>query len=323
MMGVGRNQNRFGAFTLIEMLVVISIIVVLAALLLPALSSARERGRRASCLNNQRQIYVGAVAFAGDNDGLLPPTSNQLGGNRLLTLIADNANKWGPTSGRSGYCNWSSQFWLRYLNLPYIKDSNNNYGIRKPSLLYCPSGYHTQPCKNGPLCGQSFFSTLQHPTDYFFSALSSGWHVAYTCGTNGGQWGDITLMNMAGYWTPYVNNGVTYPPLIFSFDSSDCNGIYQSHSPSATTFAAPGMNILRIDGSGQWITTNQTFLDVINNAWTNVCPKGYLLDVGVQTYYECSPSSTPRFFVTGYWIGGQYGAFATPPFGMTYESISQ
>ena len=60
-------RNR--GFTLIELLVVIAIIAVLMAVLMPALSRAREQGKRAVCLNNTKQLQFAWMMYADDNDG--------------------------------------------------------------------------------------------------------------------------------------------------------------------------------------------------------------------------------------------------------------
>ncbi len=65
-------MHQRSAFTLVELLVVIGIIALLISILLPALNSARQRGKNTVCLSNLRQIGMGVAMYASDHDGRFP-----------------------------------------------------------------------------------------------------------------------------------------------------------------------------------------------------------------------------------------------------------
>jgi prepilin-type N-terminal cleavage/methylation domain-containing protein/prepilin-type processing-associated H-X9-DG protein len=72
----GKRPGPF-AFTLIELLVVIAIIAILAALLLPALSKAKEQAQGVKCLANQKQLTLAWKMYTDDNHGVFPPNPDE------------------------------------------------------------------------------------------------------------------------------------------------------------------------------------------------------------------------------------------------------
>lgn len=98
------TQGNRKAFTLIELLVVIAIIAILAAMLLPSLAAAKEKGRRIQCMNNTRQMGLAIVMYSHDNRDNIPQHTKS--GNWLWDMprkSIDSLTNYGPKA-LSFYC---------------------------------------------------------------------------------------------------------------------------------------------------------------------------------------------------------------------------
>ena len=111
------SGEKQASFTLIELLVVIAIIAILAGMLLPALNSAREKGRSSSCMANLKQLGNAFFLYSQENDDYLPAT--------IITI--------------GGYYYWPTKI-EKYLNTQTYKSNSLDGTIDAPKTVFiCPT----------------------------------------------------------------------------------------------------------------------------------------------------------------------------------------
>lgn len=125
----GRREGAWArrAFTLIELLVTISIIAILAAILFPVFSRARENARRASCASNMKQLALGVLMYAQDNDGRL--RKGYAGDYAGYSLWTDYASYVGVPMGGAIYFCPSSNNKFKEGRTPSHSANSTNYDL--------------------------------------------------------------------------------------------------------------------------------------------------------------------------------------------------
>ena len=222
-------RSRRTTFTLIELLVVIAIIAILAAMLLPALSQARESARRLACLSQQRQIVTAMIPFAGSND-------------RRASIIGSNfTSEWGHTPYK-----WQ----VSTMVTPY-----EDHGFI-PDLTVCPSD---------PALGLSYSGDQMNSSIMFLVGLGETGGASTPADWYEGTTPDENTYTVA---TKKIFNDPAKIMFADFNKWADYGGIDQlfSNHGGGRTYEVPlgavprmisGSNRLLADGSGRWVRPNE------------------------------------------------------------------
>ena len=167
-----KRRKSLGGFTLIELLIVIAIISILAAILLPALGSARNIAKRITCVGNMRQVGLANFQYVGDNNDFLPAAAAASSG--------DIPFSWFPYLGFDGVDYNNQARWIAFFTrLKVLKCPSEDF--QQLTVPYDPAG----------LLMNSYYETISAHDESSIPGLTANgqWggarHCWITCGLGG------------------------------------------------------------------------------------------------------------------------------------------